>query len=200
MQKQGSLTYPFLYSLKGFQYCDLLLGQGQVQEVKERAAETLELAMQHRRLALIASGQPLTGPRMCCSKRNRQARAIPRRQQSFCNALWTGCDEQGQCITYRADCWRARSCIGSMVITGGPSAIWPKCLRIATRGPMGLYIADYHLESARLHLARGKQNKAREHYSTAKEMIERMGYHRRDNEVKEIAQQLGLVITTDDHS
>jgi tetratricopeptide (TPR) repeat protein len=63
-------------------------------------------------------------------------------------------------------------------------------LRIATRGGMGLHLADYHLESARLHLAQGNHDKAREHLATAKEMIERMGYHRRDNEVNELEQRL----------
>ncbi len=65
-----------------------------------------------------------------------------------------------------------------------------EALRIATRGGMGLHLADYHLESARLHLAQGNQDKAREHWMTAKEMVERMGYHRRDNEVNEIEQKL----------
>jgi ATP/maltotriose-dependent transcriptional regulator MalT len=63
-------------------------------------------------------------------------------------------------------------------------------LRIATRGGMGLYLADYHLESARLYLAQGNRDKAREHWETARGMIERMGYHRRDSEVNEIAEQL----------
>jgi hypothetical protein len=34
------------------------------------------------------------------------------------------------------------------------------------------------------------RHKAREHWTTAKEMIERMGYHRCDNEVNELEQQL----------
>jgi hypothetical protein len=56
---------------------------------------------------------------------------------------------------------------------------------------MGLHLADCHLESARLHLAQGNRDKAREHWETAKAMIERMGYHRRDKEVDELAQKLG---------
>ena len=63
-------------------------------------------------------------------------------------------------------------------------------LRIAKRCEMGLHLADYHLESARLQLAQGNKDKGREHWATAKEMIERMGYHRRDNEVNELAEQL----------
>lgn len=42
MQKQRQPEYPLLYSSQGFQYCDLLLGQGKHQEVKERAARTIE--------------------------------------------------------------------------------------------------------------------------------------------------------------
>jgi len=62
--------------------------------------------------------------------------------------------------------------------------------RIAMRSGMGLHLADYHLESARLRLAQDNKDKAREHLATAKEMIERMGYHRRDKEVSELEQQL----------
>jgi hypothetical protein len=36
----------------------------------------------------------------------------------------------------------------------------------------------------------GEREKAPEHWATAKAMIERMGYHRQDREVKEIEEQL----------
>lgn len=62
--------------------------------------------------------------------------------------------------------------------------------RIAERGEMGLHLADVHLEWARLCLAQGDHAQAREHWATAKEMIARMGYHRRDQDVAEIEQQL----------
>ena len=70
---------------------------------------------------------------------------------------------------------------------------------IATRGGMGLFLADCHLEYARLALARGGrgdppgrpyEEEAREHLKTAKEMIAKMGYHRRDKEVEELEGQL----------
>jgi hypothetical protein len=63
--------------------------------------------------------------------------------------------------------------------------------RIAERGSMGLHLADCHLEWARLRLAQGEPTLARQHWATAKAMIERMGYHRRDGEVAELAQALG---------
>jgi hypothetical protein len=47
------------------------------------------------------------------------------------------------------------------------------------------------LRAARLQVAQGNQDKAREHWETAKAMIGRMGYHRRDRgEVDEIAGKL----------
>jgi len=63
-------------------------------------------------------------------------------------------------------------------------------MRIATRGGMRLLQADCHLEYARLYLAQNEKDKAHQHWATAKEMIERMGYHRRDTDVKEIEEQL----------
>jgi tetratricopeptide (TPR) repeat protein len=62
---------------------------------------------------------------------------------------------------------------------------------IAARGGMRLFQADCHLEYARLYLARGEKEQARGSLATAREMIERIGYHRRDGEVKELEQQLG---------
>jgi hypothetical protein len=64
--------------------------------------------------------------------------------------------------------------------------------RIAERGEMGLHQCDCHLEWARLRLAQGDPTLAREHWAAAKAMIERMGYHRRDREVAEIEQELGV--------
>ncbi|HLF01216.1 MAG TPA: hypothetical protein VI547_04530, partial [Anaerolineales bacterium] len=61
---------------------------------------------------------------------------------------------------------------------------------IATRGGMRLYEADCHLEHARLFLASGEKEGARESLAIAKKMIEAIGYHRRDGEVKELEAQL----------
>ena len=69
---------------------------------------------------------------------------------------------------------------------------------IATRSGMGLYLADCHLEYARLAFARphpnlpllGEGDEARKHWEIAKKMIEEMGYHWRDKEVEEIEKQL----------
>ena len=65
-----------------------------------------------------------------------------------------------------------------------------EALRIVTRGSMRLHESDCHLESARLALATGDRASARKAWETAKAMVEEMGYHRRDEEVREIERQL----------
>ena len=63
---------------------------------------------------------------------------------------------------------------------------------IAEGGGMGLYQADCHREYARLYLALGEKDQARAHLATAREMVNRMGYHRRDQVVTELEALLGL--------
>jgi len=43
MQQEEQPQYRYLYSLRGYRYCDLLLSRGQVEEVLQRAEETLKL-------------------------------------------------------------------------------------------------------------------------------------------------------------
>lgn len=61
-----------------------------------------------------------------------------------------------------------------------------EALEIAELGSMKLYLADYHLEAGRLHLAEKKIPEAKKHFNIAKEMIDKMGYHRRDQEVIDV--------------
>jgi hypothetical protein len=63
-------------------------------------------------------------------------------------------------------------------------------MSLATRGDMGLHQADGHLEYARRHLAMGDTARARESLETARAMVQRMGYHRRDAEVQELEARL----------
>ena len=65
-----------------------------------------------------------------------------------------------------------------------------EALSIATRGGMRLFEADCRLEYARLHLARGEKELAQANLGAARKMVEEMGYHRRDEEMREIEEQL----------
>jgi hypothetical protein len=77
------------------------------------------------------------------------------------------------------------------------AADWPAACRdlaeahrIATRGGMRLFLADHHLESARLLLATGDRDAARAAYTAARAEVEAIGYHRRDPELAALADAL----------
>ena len=55
---------------------------------------------------------------------------------------------------------------------------------------MRLHLTDYHLESARLALALHDATQARAHYDAARKLIDETGYHRRDGELQELADEL----------
>jgi len=189
MQKQRQPEYPVLYSLLGFQYCDLLLNQGQVEKVKERATRTLEWAKQHLGLLSIALGNLSLGRAWLLETQQAVTGDITQAAEFLQRAV-DGLRQSGDMgylprgVLARSELYRLN---GEYEKAERDLA---ETLRIATRGGMGLHLADYHLESARLCMAQGDRDKAREHLAIAKEMIERMGYHRRDDEVKELERQL----------
>ncbi len=186
MQKQRQPEYPLLNSLRGFRYCELLLGQGQHQEVKERAARTLEWVKQHGSLLSDALDNLSLGRAWLLQSGagddGRAAeflqRAVDGLRQTELQYLPFGLLARAELRRVTGEYERARTDLDEVQ-------------RIAERGGMGLHLADCHLERARLYLATGERDKAREHWTTAKAMIERMGYHRRDKDVAEIEAQLG---------
>jgi hypothetical protein len=63
-------------------------------------------------------------------------------------------------------------------------------MRIATRAGMGCISLIVIWNLSGFSLVQGNPDKAREHWRTSTAMIERMGYHRRGNEVTELGEQL----------
>ncbi|MBC8029586.1 MAG: DUF4062 domain-containing protein [Pyrinomonadaceae bacterium] len=190
MQKLYQPEHPFLYSVRGFLYCDLLLSSKQTLEVKERAARTLELATPLRWLLDIALDNLSLGRAWVLEAQQAVAGATTQAVEFLQRAV-DGLRQAGQ-IDQLPHGLLARAILHRFT----EEFDWAErdlaeVLRIATRGGMGLHLADYHLESARLQLAKGNEEKANEHLDTAKGMIERMGYHRRDKEVAELEEQLG---------
>ncbi|MCP5047683.1 MAG: hypothetical protein GY940_10960, partial [bacterium] len=61
-----------------------------------------------------------------------------------------------------------------------------EALEIAENGDMKLFLADYHLEAARLCIAERKKTDAEEHLRKAEVIIKETGYGRREKELKEI--------------
>ena len=185
MQKDRQPEYPFMYSLWGFRYCDLLLSQRKYQEVLSRAEQTLEWTKTERFLLDIALDHLSLG-------RAHLFQALQEGSQDFTQAAEHlnqavdglrqagNQDEVPRGLLARAEQYRVKGEFNKS------QHDIEEAMTIAERGEMGLHQADCHLEYARLYLAMGDEDRAREHLVIAIKMIEQMGYHRRDNEVKEL--------------
>ncbi len=190
LQKEQQSAYPLLYSLSGFQYCDLLLGQGRLREVRDHAAQTLEWVTTQNWLLDIALDNLSLGR---ASLRLATGAGERAEAADFLHRAVNGLRQAGTIhnlpwgLLARAEMYRL---MGDSLNLGRAQTDLAEAQRIAERGAMGLHLCDCHLEWARLNLAQGDPTLAREHWATAKAMIERMGYHRRDKDVEEIAQQL----------
>ncbi|HEX8686775.1 MAG TPA: hypothetical protein VF654_09740, partial [Pyrinomonadaceae bacterium] len=182
-------NYFFLYSLRGFQYCALLLHLGRYDEVLTRARQTLEwvegkLGLLDVALDCLSLGQAHlirarregTGDFDAASLYLNRAVDELRRAGSL-DHLPRGLLARAELHRLRGDAVRARGDLDEV-------------MSIATRGGMRLYQADCHLGYARLHLEGGEAGKAREHLGRAAEMIEQTGYHLRDSDVAEMEKEL----------
>jgi tetratricopeptide (TPR) repeat protein len=188
MQKRYQSNYRYLYSLRSFLYCGLLLDEGQIKEVQERAAWTVEVAKKVNWLFDIALDHLSLGRSYLLQDR-REATGDLDLAADYMNRAVDGLRQAGaldylpQALLARAELCRSKGEFDRA------RADLNEAMIIATRGGMGLYQADCHLEYARLCLAEGEREKAREHWRTAEEMIERMGYHLRDRDVEEIGRE-----------
>jgi tetratricopeptide (TPR) repeat protein/CO dehydrogenase nickel-insertion accessory protein CooC1 len=185
MQKVSQPQFLFLYSLQGFQYCDLLLDQGKVQEVQSRAGKTLDWAQEYLGLLDIALDHLSLGQAHLLQAQQEggsdYAQAAAYLERAVNGLRQAGAQEfivRG--LLARAELRRVTDSLERA------QADLEEALSIATRGGMRLFEADCHLEYARLHLACGEKEKARQSLAQAKDMIQEMGYHRRDGEVAEL--------------
>ncbi|UCE99251.1 MAG: TIR domain-containing protein [Planctomycetota bacterium] len=204
MQKEKQPEYPYLYSVQGFQFCDLLISQGQYKKVQKRATKNLEWARQQSLVAPLdigVSNLSLGGAYMLevveetegGKKDDGRWSKVLLKAEDFLNKAVDGLREAGQqwfiprALLTRAELYRYQQ---------NWEKAWgdlEEAREIAERGEMGLYLADYHLEAARVCLAQGRSPEAREHWKEAAKRVEEMGYHRRNPEVFLIATELEIV-------
>ena len=206
MQQQRQPAYAYLYSLRGFRFCDLLLGQGQVQEVQKRARQTLEWAMQqsHASLLTLALDKLSLGRAFLLQARaettdpSLRASAFDQAGDYLRQAV-AGLREAGvqeylsRGLFARAACYRSQNDFAPA------RADLAEAREISERGDMKLHLADYHLEACRLCLAEGAvavgaydytPQQAPQHLETAAQMVEEMGYGRRRAEVAALREEI----------
>jgi hypothetical protein len=152
--------YPLLYSLRGYQYCDLLLDCGEWMAVLERAARNLEVARRNRQLLSIALdelslgraalGLTLSGRGAADDTGARRAADAARDHLDRAAAGLRATESNNhlpRCLLARAALHRA------LCDWDGAARDLDEVEEIARPGPMRLYLCDLALERARLALA-----------------------------------------------
>lgn len=204
MQHKTKPEIPYLYSFRGFQYCDLLLSMGKYEEVLERAKMSFEWVKRQNWFLDIALDKLNIGKALMFLKDVKKA-------ENYLKQAIDGLRQTDQqqflplgllvCATY---CRLLKDFLTSW-------ADLDETLEIAEYGQMGLHLTDYHLEAARLILAQisdeipassnyqiiengetlvltrtEMQAKLREHFLKAETLIQETGYHLRDKELEEL--------------
>ena len=188
--KQGFWSSEKLVSTWGSNYCDLLLSKEQWQDVQERANQSLKVGEVIGGDLLSKALDYLSIGRAHLLQSLREPNHPFTESLTYLNRAVDGFrqagnqDELPRGLLARAEYYCV---IGTL---DKAQKDLDEAFTIATRGGMGLYLADCHLEYARLYLAKGDKAQAREHWQIAKDSIEKMGYHRRDKEVQELEEHL----------
>ncbi|MBI5633482.1 MAG: TIR domain-containing protein [Nitrospirae bacterium] len=192
IQRKYQPDCPYLYAGQGFHFCSLLLEKGNYDEVLKRAGKSLELTSQGDAPIVNIALDNLSLGRGYLHKVLHERLLDYSEAVRNLNGAIEGLRKAGQQsylvlgLLARAELYRITKAFSKA------RHDLDEAMTIATRGGMGLHKADCHLEYARLYLAEGDKEKAKEHLSIAKKMIGEMGYHRRDKDVKEIEEILSL--------
>jgi tetratricopeptide (TPR) repeat protein len=185
MQKEWEPAYPLLYSLRGFQYCDLLLDQGRNAGVRERAMKALEVAEAHRDLLSIAldhlslgrthllAVQHDTCADLAPAASHLQQAVDGLRRAARQDHLALGLLARAALHTYARAFAAARKDLN-------------EAFSLATRCGFRLHEADAHLAYARLSLAEAHPASALDRLAKARALISATGYHRRDEELAQL--------------
>jgi len=184
MQTERQPTLPRLYSIQGYNYCDLLLTLGQAETVRGRALQFFEWRVSGDSLLDIALDHLSLG-------RAAQALGDWDEAHTRLGQAVDGLREAGQIdhlpcgLLARAAFFRETE---AYVLARKDL---DEVERIAARSGMRLFQCDAHLEYARLEIEEGQRGKAREHLERAAKLVEDCGYHRRDGEVAALKEELG---------
>jgi tetratricopeptide (TPR) repeat protein len=206
---------PLLFTLAGYQYCDLLLALGRTAEARDRATKTIENV---QRSVYSIGLDTLT---LCRAHLTLGLRSLHLRESA--NAAREVADKLETAVQGLRDSGYAHCLAHGLVVRavfrlaigdwGGAARDLDEAREIAEPGPMRLYLCDCVLERARLALARleafaplngliepspprpappdaaaaaGLREEARTELDAARKLIAECGYHRRDDELCEL--------------
>ncbi|MFB3895359.1 MAG: CHAT domain-containing protein [bacterium] len=149
IQQEYQPEYSILYSIWGFWFCDLLLSQNQIDRVQKRTYKTIEIARQNKWLLSIALDNLSLGRADLLEGLTISEISFQNAKQHLNQAVQSLREAGTQHHIPRGLLVRAvlRRVTKSFISS------WydlEEAKEIAKRGEMKLYLADYHLEVARL--------------------------------------------------
>ena len=187
LQKEKRSAFPFLSSVQGYRYCDLLLSRGEVEAARRQTEQTIQIArrnnwpldmgLDHISLARAHLALHPNAPQT----RTHFDKAVAHLRESGQQ------DDLPLGLIHRAAFHR------QLHEFAAATGDLDEALHLATRGHMRLHEADARLERARLLLAEKKPQEARAELNRARTMIDEMGYGRRKPEVAELGRQLPAI-------
>lgn len=210
LQKERPVSFSLLYSLRGYQYCDLLLTQGKAKEVMERSIKILEWTTQRSKLLLdIAlnhltlgyaqlnlATDPLKIDKAILEEKNEHLQ----QSKHWLEIAIIGLRNYGS-YQHLSRGLLIRACFYR--ICGNFSKAYKDLdesfelavgreNKVHVKDHLRLHLTDYHLEAARLALAEGKRAAATRHTEDAEKLIAATGYNRRVLELEELRAALAV--------
>ena len=182
LQKQLQPQYPCLYSLQGFQYCDLLLAIGESSQVLQRAQQSLELVTKAGIDLLSAALDHLSLGR--AHLQQHQLEPAQQHLDQAVNGLRAAGNQDLQPLSLltRAELYRQQGDYQEA------EKDLREVLEIADRSQMQLHLCDYHLAMAKLLRTRTDQDQPAitHHLQAAEKIIDQTHYHRRLPELNQL--------------
>ena len=179
----------FLFSVRGFFYCELLLDQGRWDEVLGRARESLRFAESVTILLDIALAELTIGKNAMLSAQSHTDRLMTVAERHLSNAVQKLRESGANHYLPRGLLARANL----HRLTGRfseASRDLNELFEVVDRSEMKLFLADFHLETARLALTENRLADASKHCGAASVLVRETGYARRRPELDEIQRRL----------
>jgi tetratricopeptide (TPR) repeat protein len=180
--------FNFRYFFWGLGHCDLLLTLNRADEALRLAERAQQQIEQTQRSLLTAAQIHLALGSTLCVRLHAQKAELAPAQDHLDEALGVFRRAGNHVhlprgLLARAELHRLRGDLGSS------QTDLDNALTVATRdhfGLMKLYMADCYLGYSRLRLVQDRKAEARQNLERASQIIQEVGYHRRDREIKEL--------------
>jgi len=181
MQMEREPHHPILYSLQGYNYCDLLLEEGNTEEVIRRAGQTIKWGTNVGYLLDIGLGFVSLGlAKLVLDPMDLKPAGVHMREAVVNLRAANSIDRLPLGFLAQAAYHRK-----SKEYNKAEREL-EKVEKIVRRTGMFLYNVEVMLERAKLHLVKGNQSNARATLKETKELVQKMGYNRRLREIKEL--------------